>query len=265
MRKVVTRALAVLGELPPIRAARARLAEHRFLRRPGSFRGVYPTFDEARRFAPMGVRLGYDHPESAQMYRDQLDRVATTDYPHLFWLSRLLPDCTRVFDFGGHVGLSFYAYRRYLTYPALLRWTVCEVPAVAEEGARLAAEKREQQLSFTTRIDNADGAEVFIALGSLQYVEEPLWIALSRLQRKPPHLLLSRMPLTEGASFVTLQNTLHSYNPYRVQNRGELVTQLERLGYDLVDCWQDLERSCILPLDPGRSVLSYSGLYLRLR
>ena len=35
-----------------------------------------------------------------------IDRVFASDYPVLFWLRDVLPQCTSVFDFGGHVGVA---------------------------------------------------------------------------------------------------------------------------------------------------------------
>ena len=37
----------------------------------------------------------------------------------------------RLFEFGGHVGVAYYAYRSHLTLPEGFSWTVCDVPAVA--------------------------------------------------------------------------------------------------------------------------------------
>ena len=58
---------------------------------------------------------------------------------------------------------------------------------------------------------------------------------------------------------------MHAYCPYRVFNRAELLSSLERLGYALVDSWDDLDRSCIVPHQPGAAVPHYTGLYLRKR
>src|SRR5262245_32331073 len=74
------------------------------------FRGVFRTFDGARRSAPDRARVGYDLAEAASMYDSRLDRVFISDYPMLFWLDRLLKPNASIFDLGGHVGLSYYGY-----------------------------------------------------------------------------------------------------------------------------------------------------------
>ena len=79
------------------------------------FRGVFETFDEAARSAPATRPLGYDNPDSAAMYVDRTRRTYPSDYPVMFWLQKLLArGCARLFDLGGHIGVSYYAYRRHL-------------------------------------------------------------------------------------------------------------------------------------------------------
>ena len=52
-----------------------------------------------------------------------LEQVNPRDYPLLFWFSELFREgATSVFDFGGHIGVKYYAFQRYLPYPDNLRW-----------------------------------------------------------------------------------------------------------------------------------------------
>ena len=140
------------------------------------FRGVFASFEEAERSAPRTLPLGYDHPGPAGMYVERTRKTYPTDYPVLFWLQKLLREgCTRVFDLGGHTGVSYYAYRSYLDYPATLRWQVQDVPAVVQQGRALAAEQdRDGYLSFSARFEDAEGFDILTAQGSLQYLPETL-------------------------------------------------------------------------------------------
>jgi len=249
---------------PLVRAVLAWQYERGFARPfGGAFRGVYPTAAEAARSAPVTRPLGYDHGAAADMYRERLDRVYPSDYPAMFWLARLLRPGARVFDFGGHVGIHYFAYRRYLDYPPGLTWTVCDVPAVVRAGAALAAERERPELRFTTHFADADGADVFVASGSLQYVETGLGALLDTLARRPRHLIVHRTPLYDGPSFVTLQNIQTSYQPYFVFNRGEFLLGLRNRGYEVVDEWRNLEHFCHVPFHEERSIPAYTGLYLR--
>ena len=91
-----------------------------------------------------------------------------------YGLRPLLPEVSRVFDAGGHIGAHYYGYRRFLTFPENLRWTVCEVPTTNRAGRELAATEGANALSFTEDFATADGADVLLASGVVQYLEKPL-------------------------------------------------------------------------------------------
>jgi putative methyltransferase (TIGR04325 family) len=233
----------------------------------GAFRGVYQSFEEAIADAPASKPIGYDQPGLAQEYVATLSRtVEPYDYPMIFWLSRILKEDLHVFDFGGNVGTHFYAYASYLKFPYGLSWTVCDVPAIVAAGQELAARTHESAIRFTTTLSEASGCEVFMASGSAQYLEKPtLQMLLSELQKPPTDLLINRLPLYDGESFVTLQNGGPAFYPQWVFNRKQYISDLERLDFELVDTWEDCIDSCWIPFHPGKSLRRYRGLYLRRR
>ena len=71
--------------------------------------------------------------------------------------------------------------------------------------------------------------------------------------------------VTQGRPFVTLQNTVYSFNTYKVQNQRELLDGLLALGYQVRDSWENADMSCHIPLHRDRTVARYSGFYLTLR
>ena len=231
----------------------------------GMFRGVYGSFDEASNAAPRTKSLGFDHKETTTLYEDRLTRIFPEDYPVLFWLRPILQPGSSVFDFGGHRGVHFYAYAKYLEYPVDLKWLVCEVPEVVKAGRELAAQRNANRLQFTSDIKDADGATVFIAGGSLHYVESPsLADSLKALSRRPRHLILNKLPLYDGKSYVTLQNGKVAFHPLHVYNRAEYIGALSGLGYELIDHWPTPTRHGRIPFHPEVSFPTYTGLYLRL-
>jgi putative methyltransferase (TIGR04325 family) len=236
--------------------------DRKFVDWPGAYHGVYPTFAAAIAAAPK-AKLGFNHVELADIYDHRLHKAFPSDYPVLFWLDRLLHENRSVFDWGGHIGVSYYAYQRYLTLPEDLRWRVCEVPEIAKAGARLAAEKGEGRLTFTTEPSEASGFRILIAAGSLQYLETSLASDLQALEQRPEHLLINKLPLYDGDDFVTLQNTVHSFNPYKIQNRRNFVQSILALGYEAVDEWETPDMACRIPLHPEHSIRAYSGFYFR--
>lgn len=226
----------------------------------GRFRGVYPTFAEAERAVPKTRPLGYDHAALAGMYRQRMNKACESDYGPLFWLRPLIGPDRVVFDFGGHVGVSYHGWRSYLDYPASLRWIVHDLPAITTVGEALAREREAQQLSFTNDVRDAAGASVFLALGSLQYVDESLPSLLQRIGHFPEHLIINKLPLHDGESFVTVQATGHAFHAYRIFNRREFVAGVTALGYRLVDDWVNRETSCFIPFSP-HDIEAYSGCY----
>jgi putative methyltransferase (TIGR04325 family) len=253
-------AVRALTETPAVKSAWSILYERQFTHWPGAFRGVYASFEEAARSAP-SQKLGYDNDESAKLYEDRMNRVFPSDYPVLFWLRPALSRAKTVFDFGGHVGIAWYAYARYVTFPEDLRWIVCDVPAVVRAGATLAEQRGERHLRFTTDFAEGSGADIFLASGSLQYVETPLHVSIAKLAEKPRSILLNKTPLHERGPFVTLQNTGPAYHPYWVFHRRDFIESIVSLGYKLVDEWQNAELSCRIPIHEDKSVPVYSGLY----
>ncbi len=226
------------------------------------FFGAYESFADALLDMPKTKPMGYDNPEPAAMYGDRLTRVFAADYPVLFWLDRILPKARSLFDFGGHVGIAYYSYGRYLRYPADFKWTVYDVPAVSEQGRRLAAEKRATGLAFADSVAAADGHDVFLASGALQYVERPgLAEMLAGLERPPQHVIVNKTPVHDRSRFVTLQNIGTAYCPYQIFKRSEFLEGVTGLGYRLVDSWANADVKCPIPYQPGRSVDAYSGFY----
>ena len=69
------------------------------------------------------------------MYMDRHRSIRVSDYPMVHWLSQLLAEGRhRIFDLGGHIGVTYYGFRRYLSYPNTLEWRVHDVPSVIDAG-----------------------------------------------------------------------------------------------------------------------------------
>jgi putative methyltransferase (TIGR04325 family) len=235
---------------------------HSFARMPrNQFRGVYASFAEAEASIPAGARSGYDHAELAGMYRDRMDKANQSDYAVLFWLRGILDERSFVFDFGGHVGVSYHGWRRYLDYRSGLRWRVHDVPAIVAVGAELAGERPSPGLEFTSELTSARGCTVFLAAGSLQYLDESLPALLARIGSLPRHLLVNKLPLHDGEAFVTVQSTGRAYHAYRIYNRAAFVAEVTALGYRVVDDWSNREQHCEIPFTRGRDIDAYSGYY----
>jgi len=229
------------------------------------YRGVFPTFDEAQASIPAANTSGYDNTESAELYRERTRRVFINDYPMMYWLGRFFADGAHtVFDIGGHIGIAYYAYQKYLAYPAGLRWTVMDVPAVNAAGERWAKEHDPAgRLHFAGEVAKASGVDVLFAAGSLQYLRYSLVEALQAMERRPRFLLLNSVPVHMRESYFTVQNIGTACCPYRVTAEREFLGGLSSLGYELQDRWENPQRSCMIPFHPERSLDRYFGFAFR--
>lgn len=241
----------------------------------GDFWGVYKTFEEAIEAAPKSKHIGYNHAELAQEYQQMLEQnrwennydcvIADYDYPILFWLNSIFnqEEVKTIFDFGGNVGIHFYNYAKYLKYSQGLTWIICEVPEIAKLGRKIADKRGVDNLEFTYNFENTDGKDIFIALGSIQYIED-IQIKLSNLKR-PRHLLINRLALYNGEQFVTLQNGGNNvYYPQYIFNKTEFIEKLESIGYKLIDIWKNRGDCTKIPLHPEKTYHGSYGLYFKL-
>ncbi|HJW56724.1 MAG TPA: TIGR04325 family methyltransferase [Burkholderiaceae bacterium] len=262
------RLLERLPEATPFRPLLERRYEKEFAenRSANLFRGIFSSFAEAQASIPVKRSAGYNNSTAASLYLDRAQRVFPSDYPVMFWLDKLIaPSRCRILDLGGHVGVSYYAYRNYLDYPEQLRWIVHDVPAVMERGKKIAKEKdNAKQLGFCDRFEDCGSPDILFSIGTLQYLPDTLPERLATLERLPQHLLLSLLPIHMSESFYTLQSIGPSYCPYRIFARDGFIQGFESLGYSLVDWWECPEKNCIIPFHPRRSLDRYFGFLFSL-
>lgn len=254
------------AELPGIRVLGRPLYRHYF-RRPyqggNAYYGVYPTYADAKAAAPATMSTSYDVDAAATMYRGQLQRLRACDYPALHWLFRLIGDGVRdVFDLGGHMGQAYYGFRQYVDYPPDIRWWVHDVPAVMRAG-RLWADEHDGHggLRFAEDPAEADGCDLLITTGALQYLEYSLPDLLRGLTRAPAQVIVNLVPMHPQQAYFTLQNLGIAVCSYRVMCLPEFVDEMAALGYSLVDHWELEERHIRVPFEPAASIDAYHGMY----
>ncbi|MEX2474020.1 TIGR04325 family methyltransferase [Marinobacter sp.] len=231
------------------------------------FRGVYPDFETATANAPGGKPLGYDNeaPASADMYRFRMRSISPCDYPVAFWLNRLMQPNDRLLDFGGHVGVLYYALSRYLAFPESFRWQLYDVPAVIREARSFAATRSSPAtLTFCDDLSQAAPCNWVLFSGSLQYVEDSLASLIGRLQDRPTYVLINMLPVHPTKSFVTLQNIGTAFCPYKIYSADELKTEINNLGGEVVDQWRNADKSCSIPFHWDHCLDYYCGQLIRL-
>ena len=223
------------------------------------FMGSFESFAAAEASVPTSKSIGYDNAQAAKtLYNHQ---VYFYDYPSLFWLGRSIDaGMRRVFDLGGHVGIKYYAFRRVLAYPAGLRWTVCDVPAVVQAGRELAFQREAAgQLDFTTDLRNGSGCDVLYASGSLQYLPMRLSEILAMLPAKPQRIVLNTTAVHPQRTFYTLNSIGFALCPYRIQQHDELMAELASAGYKRRDAWRNEGKPIELPFVDDGDRSYYAG------
>jgi putative methyltransferase (TIGR04325 family) len=257
--------MVAAARVPVISSMLQRREWRRFCAASGQvrlFNGIYRDFGSAAAAIPPGRAVGFDNEPSVQRLADERFRILPLDYPVLFWLERLLPGCRLLFDFGGHVGISYFAFRHHLRYPPELTWLVCDLPAVATAGTQIARQEQASHLHFTTELDALSRADIFMALGSLHFVESPFQMFKDAVHL-PEHVLLNKVPVGNVQAAVTLHNMGCAFCPYHLFNREEFEDSFRRLGYALNDRWANPDLGAYIPLHPQESIAAYSGYYFR--
>jgi putative methyltransferase (TIGR04325 family) len=244
---------------------RMKMLQREFLRTTPSCLGVYPSFAAAEAAAPPAEQASYDHTAIAENYKKGLNQFRCADYPIIFWLARLLPEARVVFELGGSIGTGFYSCDRYLRFSPDLRWIVCDLPSTIRVGAEIARERNAHQLTFTTERETDRNPDIYATFGTLQYIEEPFVAIIAQLRIRPPHILVNRVPMTEGDAFITLQNNASWFSPYKVDNRTAFNASIVALGYELVDEWRMDSHNVFLTENPDEPKLPYCGMYFRLK
>ncbi|MDP9064818.1 MAG: methyltransferase, TIGR04325 family, partial [Pseudomonadota bacterium] len=251
------------GKLPLLRPPLRWGYERYFFRTRGDrlriFSGIYPDFKAALRAIPAALPVGYDNGPSARRVAHDLFRIFPMDYPVMFWLGRLLPDCRLLFDWGGNIGLSYFGFRKHISYPAELTWLVSDVPAVVAEGIATAEANDSPGLSFTTTLERLPDADILLAAGAIHFIEDPLGM-LTAQRALPAHLLFNKVPVYSRPTAVTLQNMGTAICPNHLFNEGEFVGKIMAMGYRMIDTW-DTGLNCEVPFYPEHRVPAYKGYY----
>lgn len=261
-------------ELPVARWVAGPLYRNYFRRpyRHGNlYLGVFPTYEEAakhaRSLATEQLPPDYDQSAVAAMYREQIASIRSSDYPCLHWVDHALASgARRVFDLGGHVGIAYYGFKRYLAFPSDIDWCVHDLTHAMAAGQSLAQDLQEQRnIRFTPDVEDAAGADLFISSGALQYLPYRLPELLARLPRRPRHVMFNRTPLHPSKRYYTLQNLGIAICPYLVDSAPALIDDMAELGYQVVDHWQLHERTLRIPFHDDAAIDCYHGYCFEYR
>jgi putative methyltransferase (TIGR04325 family) len=124
---------------------------------------------------------GHQHPDYATLHMSLSEVPRPSDYAALLHMRGMILNRSKIFDRGGNIGNLFYLYDRYLNLPPDCIWRVFDLPVGVESGQNIAANRGENRLRFTRKWEDATGAELLVASGSLHYFDTPLSQMVSEL------------------------------------------------------------------------------------
>jgi putative methyltransferase (TIGR04325 family) len=240
----------------------------------GGFYGVYDSFEEARSAAPKTKQNHYNSKDQAEWDKQQIEvhfeKLQSYDYPVVHWISRLYERNKKsynILDFGGNAGNHFYAYNKALVHDFIRKWLVCDLPSITALGEEFKKNHEADLLSFVNSLPMNYDVELFLASGSIQYVDEsdPTFF-IRELERKPKYLIINRIPLLQGESKqkITLQNVHKAYAPMYTYNHNEFFNAFSSKGYKVLDIWRDFGCNCIIPHEKKLHIPYYHGTCMRL-
>ena len=160
---------------------------------------------------------------------------------------------------------SATCFSNYIDIRPGLVWQVCDLASVVAHGRELAAGCDLSQLCFTDDWQDASGADLLLASGSLHYISTPLPQLLDELREKPRYILINRTPLTDGVPVAVVQDGPGYRVACMLHNRRDLLGGLQAIGYQLMDAWDAPELSMSIVGYPEHAVSTYSGMILRFR
>jgi putative methyltransferase (TIGR04325 family) len=222
--------------------------------------GVFSSFDEAEAYCRSKRTI--PHYELYLDHRQWLQRQMAPrahDYPVIYWLTRLVSSTPSVVDVGGSVGVSYYAFSRFLPNADRYRWQVLELPEVVETGREIAEQTACRSLSFTERWEDLIAADVLLCAGAAQFLPVDLSDHLQSLSERPRNVIVNRVPIHPTHDYVTLHNTGASITPCKVYSRERFVGAFAALGMSLVDEWVCPENELVIPYHPELTVPTFRG------
>jgi putative methyltransferase (TIGR04325 family) len=230
---------------------------------PWDLWGDFSSQESALNFIK-GKPNSYDDSDIAGINVDAFCRVSNFDYPVIFWLSRIIQSSTGMTDFGGHIGVKYYAYRDYLQIPNDFSWNVVDVAAVRKKGEIVSIERQASTLRFFPSVKNVPEAEILMCSGSLQYCPESIEEIVTQLPSQPEWIIINKLSVVSTREFVALENFGSSWIPFRIHQQESFTERVRALGYELVDSWEIPNRLYDVPFtEVGENMRSVGQVWRR--
>lgn len=170
-------------------------------------------------------------------------------------LSARMKDKVSVLDWGGALG-HYHALARALVPDLELDYHCRELPAVCRQGRLVSPEVTFHETDFCLH----GTYDLVLASGAIQYAEDWRDLLMRLANAAGPYLLITKVPVTDAPSFVTLQRA-YEYG-YETEylgwalNREEIRAAARRAGAGLV---REFFLSAILEIPDAPGVIHHAG------
>lgn len=201
--------------------------------------GIYPTYADAPESGP-----GFSSDTWLERVRqrmlaqiaqpaDEIGRVRERNLlPIVAAMTSRHEQRLIVLDFGGGPGVDFLAVSRGLSAKVVLEYHVVDNPQLCALGRDLFA--GEPRLHFHSQIPELSEVTIVHAGSALQYIQDWPGLLAVLCAPKPDYVLLSDIFAVEGESFASVQNLWGSQVPHWFLSNRDLLSTMERSGYQLV-------------------------------
>ncbi|HEY8998060.1 MAG TPA: methyltransferase, TIGR04325 family [Edaphobacter sp.] len=211
----------------------------------GRFRGKFPTRQRAVASLPPSAVSEYDDEQLVEVNLESFSQIHPFDWPVVALCQRLMREGRmRVLtDFGGHIGVKYYAFEPMLDQEKELTWQVVDVPAMIREGRRR-LKPENTSLKFYERLEETEPCDALLLSGVVQYSDRSIEEIVASLPKKPYIIFLNKVPVSDGVGYFTIEKYIKPL-PYRVYGRNELEGTRERMGYHRLAQWPIPHRDII--------------------
>jgi putative methyltransferase (TIGR04325 family) len=225
----------------------------------GHFRGRFPTRERAVNSVPQTQRATYDNEALVSIGIESYSTINPFDWPILVFCQKLIREnhLHAVTDFGGHVGVKFYAFKDMLSLPDDFRWQIVDVPAMVREGRRRLSPEV-HSLSFFEHLEETEACDALLCSGVLQYVDSSIEEIIRRLPQRPYMIFLNKVPVSSKEGFFTVETFVKSL-PYRIFGPDDLGNARQLLGYKLAASWPIPDRDIVVLSAKGMEKVQMVG------
>lgn len=225
-------ALAVKGLYARLRVA---------LKRPPRFSGVFTSREHALSNLPEDQRSAYDNDDVAQVNFTTMTQRMAWDYPVIHWIRETMLKSPQkqlsILDAGGHMGTKYISFADLLPLNDL-NWSVYDLPAILKAARSHQAHGNvPEEIRFIDAPSDAADVDMLLASGLLQYLDVSLSHLVEQMAAPPRYILLNKVALCDGDSFVTLEKIGNASVPYQIRARAAFESELSDMGYRIVDQW----------------------------